>query len=145
MGRLRRLLGLPPAERRLILLALPLVAFVRATLWLVPFRLLRRWQARWAVPKAGAATNEATIPQVVRAVTVASRVIPGATCLTQALAAQLLLARRGHTTTLRLGVGHGPQRRFAAHAWLEHEGRPIIGEFESGRYTPLPAFTGEGR
>jgi hypothetical protein len=145
MGRLRKLLALPSAERRLLLVALPVVAGVRVALWLLPFPTLRRWQARWSVPREDARGAGAVIPPVVRAVTIASRAVPGASCLTQALAAQLLLARRGCPSVLRLGVGRGPGRRFAAHAWLEYEGRPIIGEFEAGRFTPLPAFGGDGR
>ncbi|MFN8536335.1 MAG: lasso peptide biosynthesis B2 protein [Thermomicrobiales bacterium] len=145
MGRLRKLLALSGAERRLLIRALPLVVLVRVALWVLPFRRLRRWQGRWATPAASVRGDEAMIPPVVRAVTLASRAVPGASCLTQALAAQVLLARRGCPSELRLGVGRGADRRFAAHAWLEYDGRPIIGEFEAGRFTPLPTLAGERR
>jgi hypothetical protein len=60
------------------------------------------------------------------AVAVASRFVPKATCLVQALAGQALLARRGHAARLHIGVSK-PEGRFEAHAWLEDEGRPILG------------------
>ena len=74
------------------------------------------------------------------AIEIAARRIPRATCLTQAIAAQLLLARYGNASTLRLGVLTS-SGQFKAHAWVEHNGGivigdvPAIGEF---RLLPLP-------
>ena len=66
--------------------------------------------------------------RVVWAVTAASQRAPGwATCLTQALAVQALLARRGYASSLHIGVMHGDQRELKAHAWVEDEGRILIG------------------
>ena len=41
---------------------------------------------------------------------------------------------------MRLGVAGGPGRAFEAHAWLEHEGRVLIGGPVEARYVPLPAL-----
>jgi hypothetical protein len=76
------------------------------------------------------------------AVEVAGRYVPGATCLTQALALQIWLGRHGQSAALRLGVARGAGERLEAHAWLEHEGRVIIGAAERPRYTPLPPLEG---
>lgn len=47
----------------------------------------------------------------------AARYVPRATCLTQALAGQYLLARRGIASRIRFGVD-ATGAEFRAHAWL---------------------------
>ena len=74
------------------------------------------------------------------AVEATSRRVPGATCLTQALALQILLGRRGQASELRLGVSRGDAPGLQAHAWLESEGQVVIGAAERDRYTALPAL-----
>ena len=54
-----------------------------------------------------------------------SRVVPGATCLTQALALNQLLSNNGHASTVLIGVRKDDDR-FAAHAWVEWRGGPLL-------------------
>lgn len=86
------------------------------------------------------------IEQICRAVRRVSRYIPSASCLTQALAAKILLRRSGHEAKLRIGVAKGAAGDFQAHAWVEVAGRSVIGGSDSQlrRYTGLPEF-GESR
>jgi hypothetical protein len=77
------------------------------------------------------------------AVTAASRYVPGATCLAQALAAQVLLGRTGYPARLRIGVAKGEERKFEAHAWVESQGRVVIGGPGLGRFTPLTTLAGD--
>ena len=53
-----------------------------------------------------------------------------------------LLNRRGITTSLRIGVARR-QDTLDAHAWLEHNGRIILGEAEARTYAPFQPFSGE--
>lgn len=53
-------------------------------------------------------------------------------CLIQSLVLTRMLARRSMPSTLVVGVRATPT--FAAHAWVEHEGRPIL---PPGEYTRL--------
>ena len=64
--------------------------------------------------------------------------LPGATCLTEALIAGVLLRRSGCETTLCFGVsGAAPAGRpFDAHAWLERCGVTVIGA-RAIAYDPL--------
>jgi hypothetical protein len=72
------------------------------------------------------------------AVETAARHMPLAnTCLTQALAAQVLLARRGYPALLRIGVVKGDKDNLQAHAWVESEGEVVIGGYELERYAHL--------
>ena len=60
----------------------------------------------------------------------------GTSCLKEVLVLSRLLARRGVATTLRIGVGRQADA-FAAHAWLEQDGRVILGDGDIDAYTPL--------
>jgi hypothetical protein len=71
--------------------------------------------------------------------TAARHGFPSATCLTQALAVQVLLARRGYPAILHVGVARH-DKELKAHAWVESEGEVVIGGFELERYTPLAAL-----
>ena len=78
--------------------------------------------------------------RIVWAVETAGRTIPGMkNCLVQAVAAEAMLIRAGHPCALRIGVAKNGPDELIAHAWLESEGRVVIGEFELDRYTPLTA------
>jgi hypothetical protein len=69
-----------------------------------------------------------TIDQIVWAVSVASRYLPGEVkCLARALATQILLHRYGYTATLCLGVAKGEKGQLEAHAWVESQGEVVIG------------------
>ena len=104
MERLHKFRCLPSPYRHLLVKSLLLLGLVRVGVWLLPFQTLRRLLAH--VTHAHAASPEgdqASMRQVVWAVTVASRYVPAATCLTQALATQVLLSRsrRSHPSDLR--------------------------------------------
>jgi hypothetical protein len=146
MNRLRNFLRLSSSDRRLLISAALLLGAIVLGLWLLPFLTLQRLLGNLAAPRTSRREAEAfSADRVVWAVTVASRYVPGAsTCLTQALAAQVLLARRGEVACLRIGVARR-EGRFQAHAWLESQGKVIFGGSELGRYAPLPALDGEKR
>jgi hypothetical protein len=135
----RRFCAISGTERLLILRALCLVVGVRLGLSLLPSRVLLRHVNRQlgsASPKrlrAGLSSD-----QIAWAISAASRRVPRATCLTQALAAQLLLAYYGHQSRLHLGVARGEQGEFQAHAWLEVDGRIVIGGRQVDRFSRLP-------
>ena len=72
----------------------------------------------------------------------AARLVPGASCLTQALAGQYLLGRSGVPSTVRIGVRRGGDAGFAAHAWLISEGAVLLGGVDDPqRFTPLTDLT----
>jgi hypothetical protein len=140
MGSRTSFLALPPAERRLIVAAAGLLGGIRIGLWMLPFGAVQRAVrafGRRARPRG--ATGPA-VERIVWAVGAADRFVPRTTCLVRALAAQTLLARFGHASQLRLGVAGGSGRLFEAHAWLERDGRVLIGGLGEGRYVPLPAL-----
>ena len=83
------------------------------------------------------------VHEIARAVRAASRMVPGATCLTQALAGQILLSRAGYDSELRIGVCRHAEHGFEAHAWLEHRGEILLGELgDLSRFTPMAPLQG---
>lgn len=94
--------------------------------------ILRGWATRF-----GYEAN--SVDRLTWAVEVASRRMPGATCLCRALALQHLLARNGHGSELRIGV-EMKDGRFGAHAWLVYGARILIGGSQLGNYDLLCAW-----
>lgn len=58
---------------------------------------------------------------------VGRRMFPNTPCLTQAVVTHGLLLRNGHPSQLRIGVRKDGEGRFGAHAWVESEGRVVVG------------------
>lgn len=132
--RIRSFLNRPASERFLLIKALFVVVAIRGGLSLLPFP---RFHALFERVRAaiGVRRDLMSVPpkaQLVWAVRAASQYVPRASCLTQALAAQLLLERYDYPAHVRIGVArHGEmQGAFQAHAWLESDGAVVIGESE---------------
>ena len=135
MRRLRKFVALSGAERMLIVRALATVLVVRAGVSLLPFRRVRAAVDRHTLTQRPAVRggDPGRIGWAVRAV---SGVVPGASCLTQALAAQLLLAQAGQPSELHLGVKRSEQG-LVAHAWVTSGEVVVVGGEERGAFTPL--------
>jgi hypothetical protein len=136
----RKFRALPVAEKRLVLLTAPVVVGLRVALYVLPSAFIVRSLGHRAFSEArqveAAAVSPNSITRIVEAV---SARVPGASCLTQALSARLLLAHFGYSSRLCLGVARG-SRGFRAHAWLEHDGKVIIGGNIDG-FTRLPELS----
>ena len=144
MRLLRKFLALAPVERRLLVKATCLLTLVQLGLGRVPFTMLRRLVLRDTGDGGRPADGQRQFADlVVWAVTAASRRVPGrTTCLSRALTVQALLARSGCPSRLHVGVIRGKQGEVEGHAWVECEGRILIGgtASEIGQFTPLAAF-----
>src|SRR6058998_3027135 len=142
MTRLGKFLRLAHAERVLLVEATLLLGAIGLGLRLLPFGRLRRLLDRLSRPRHGLrAQARLSAARIAWAVDRASRVVPGArSCLVQALAAQVLLVRRGRHSSVRIGVAHPSGESLHAHAWVESQGRGVLGTPRPGEYTPLPAL-----
>jgi hypothetical protein len=134
--RVRQFAELTAPERRLLLRGLALVAAVRMALWTLPFR--------WVLLVVGA--RRVVLPELAMvrvgrlawAVQAAALRTPGASCLTQAIALQYLMARAGHDAEIHIGVAKDMTRGFEAHAWVEHCSAVVLGDNgELERYAPM--------
>ncbi len=142
MTRLGKFLCLTSSDRHLLVFAAVLLGAIRAGLRVLPFRIVLRLLARATKPSAHRQKPDPpSEDRLIWAVTMASRYMPGTgTCLTQALAAQVMLACRGHPSRLHIGVSGTVRHRLEAHAWVESQGRAVVGGPDHRRFTPLVAF-----
>lgn len=129
-------------ERWLIVEAVVSLGAARAAILLVPFRWIAPWLER--KPRGSGrsiAPDPALTGRVGRAVTTAAHHVPwNAVCLPQAMAAKFMLARRGYTSTLHLGVARTGADDLIAHAWLEAENAIVVGERGIDTVTPVAHF-----
>jgi Transglutaminase-like superfamily len=179
MNGLQAFLRLSGSERRLLVRSALLLAAIRLGLWVLPFQTLLRVLGAVSNARVGSEhsvredsggkdsvsgdpvsedlmgghfASGDSVARVGWAVTRASRWVPSATCLVQALAGQVLLRRRGHLASVRIGVARGErvggQRRrgettpVRAHAWLESGDIVVVGG-DHARYMRLPRVTGD--
>lgn len=135
-GTIGKILALPKGERRLLAHALILVAACRVALHVVPSSRVRHLAARPAVRSPS--LSQFPPERLAWAVGAAARRIPGATCLTQALALHRLLAKAGHAAEIRIGVAKGERGRLDSHAWVVCHGTVLSGDDgDLGRFEPI--------
>jgi hypothetical protein len=143
MGRLRRLARLPAEDRRALLEAAVLLGVAQVVVRLGRFRAVvphlgvcRRETARALAPGA-----RAHVRRVGWSVDAVSRRVPWrATCLTKAMAAKLMLRRRGVPSTLYFGVRQQDGHGIAAHAWLRAGDTIVTGARAIREFTPVATF-----
>jgi len=124
---------------RLLLLAFAYTVAMRLAVWFLPTRsLLRFVRERVEATPTDQPGASASIARIAWSVRAAGRRIPRATCLVEALAVQLMLARSGHRSELRIGVLRDPEGKFAAHAWVEAAGKIVVGGRRGMQYQVLP-------
>src|SRR5919112_6290116 len=145
MEHLNKMLRLSIAERWLLIKAALLLGTIGLGKRLLPFRTLGWLLVRAAgAPTGPRRTNPHPTDTIVWAVQACRlRVLGSNNCLTQALGTQVLLARHGYPAQVHIGVTRREQGRFQAHAWVESEGRVIIGGTGLERFASLTVLEGE--
>jgi hypothetical protein len=141
---LSRFLRLPRAERVLVVQTVLLLAAIRAGLRVFAYATVSGLLGRLSCPIAAKPSGDAVTPErTLELVEAVARRVPAiGTCLTQAMAAHVLLARRGYTSDLRIGVRRDERGHFTAHAWLEHRGTIVLGAAGGEGFSPMPALEG---
>ena len=135
---LRKFTRLTRRDRAMLVRTVSALWMARLATWLLPFSTGRRL----LVGSRRATTPTVTREQVRWAMHHAQRVVPRATCLPQALAAEALLTRGGLPADLRIGVRKEASGKLLAHAWVESDGRIVVGDLPGGVdvYTRLPTL-----
>jgi Transglutaminase-like superfamily len=146
LRKLRTLLRMSGSDRFQVLQVFLLLVGIRLGLGLLPFRVvLKQVQRLGNSPKNWSSRSPVQpISHIVWMVNVSSRYMPGGVkCLARALTTQLLLTRQGYAPDLRIGVAKAATGDLEAHAWIEYEGRVVIGHLKDlSRYIPFPSLEG---
>lgn len=129
MKKILKFIFLPYQNKKLLSQSLIAVSVIRLSLWVFPFKTLNHWLCTFAAADSGDGKVESSvIDNVASAVQICSRHIPYASCLTQALAARTILGLRGQYSQLKIGVDRDENGKFMAHAWVEVDGKIVIGK-----------------
>ena len=130
MGTITKCLRLPVEQKILLLRSFVLLALIRIGLKCLRLHTLlklldciQRSSNRRDLSNSPACSVEA----IAWAVAAATRLVPRASCLTQALAARAMLLSEGLPSSLHLGVAKTEKGALEAHAWLECQGKIVTG------------------
>lgn len=132
-SRVRKFIDLSAADRRLLGLAVASLVKARLAVMFVPVRKILQPVTPWA------SAQDTDTARIGWAVETAGRIVPaGDNCLVRAIAGREMLARRGISSQIRLGVAKNSSDLLRAHAWLECGDRIVTGESERRNYAALP-------
>lgn len=105
------------------------MCLMRLGLWLLPFRVIKNLLSKISPVKFFTKRDEPSVTnKIIRFTRLTSQYVPKASCLTQALAALVLIRLYGQNAELKFGFSISESEKFAAHAWLEMNGRIILGK-----------------
>jgi hypothetical protein len=151
--RLRRLGEIDNYHRALLAEAVASLLVARLVLVFVSFQRIARWLGAFVPPTDPRAVQakvhvEQDAPlarEIGWAVTRAARYVPfKAVCLPQAMAARVMLNRRGVKSVMHFGAARGDNRNeakpFEAHAWLDAVGVEVTGYPVMGEFTEIACF-----
>lgn len=125
MRRLIRFLQAPLSLKLLLVEAYARLCMVAGLLRLTPPSKVQRYWVRTPVTRLGR-LDDKRISEICRAVVIAARYVPGASCLVQGIVGRSMLQRAGCAAQLHLGVSKNASG-FNAHAWLEFRGEALLG------------------
>lgn len=144
---LKRFVDRTPAERVAVLRAGLLIAILQIGLAVLPFRRVMRFACRVGKPRSGSGGSAAAPSQFDRDLAVwaveaaGRRLLSRNPCLPKALAVLILFRRAGEDAELLVGVARDADGPVQAHAWVESEGRVVIGgDVPLEKYTRLPGL-----
>jgi hypothetical protein len=148
--KLRRFGQIGGRRRALVIEAAVWLLLARVALLAVPFpKLARRLGAfvpptdeRVALAGRNGSAREARLAEEVGWATVrAARHVPfRAVCLPQAMAARIMLRRRGIASVLHFGAAKGREKPIDAHAWLDAAGVEVTGYPVAAQFAEIACF-----
>jgi len=149
----RLLLRLGQVDNRRRALLAEAVAYLlaaRLALIFVPFPRLARHLGTFVPPtdarafatRTGIAPDQAQLAEEIGwAVTRAARYVPfKAVCLPQAMAARVMLKRRGVQSVMHFGAAKGTEKPLDAHAWLDAAGVQVTGYPVAENFAEIACF-----
>lgn len=124
MRNLSRVLSLSGSEMLFLGRCLMVVTAVRLGLTLFSYNRVRTVVMRL---DARQSADIADLRRVAWGVAAAARLVPRASCLTQALSGQYILARQGRASNIRIGIERNTGAQLKAHAWLMSGNHVVLG------------------
>lgn len=129
MKKIQKFLHLKSNERYLLIETFLLLNLIRISFLVLKFPALQNILNKISQfnPHEIVCSEELT-DKIVWRVEISSQLSPGGVkCLARALLVHTLMKRAGFNPILRIGVTDNPLKNFQAHAWVEYEGKIVIG------------------
>jgi Transglutaminase-like superfamily len=149
-GKLRRFAEIGGRRRGLLIEAAFWLLASRIALVAVPFPKLARRIGDFVAPsdervtraRRASSDEEARLAAEIGWATVsAARHVPfRAVCLPQAMAARIMLRRRGVASVLHFGAAKGQEKAIDAHAWLDAAGVEVTGYPVAAQFSEIACF-----
>ena len=137
-------------RRALLAEAVAYLLAARLALIFIPFPRLARHLGSFVPPsdpravavRTAAAADDTQVAQEIGwAVTRAARYVPfRAVCLPQAMAARVMLERRGVKSAMHFGAAKGADKPLDAHAWLDAAGVEVTGYPVAKNFSEIACF-----
>lgn len=129
------------AEQKFFFQALLLLAQYRIKLKKVPLKELIAQSQKETRKYQGQQGQSITLHRTCRLIQIAAQLVPFSTCLSNALAGQILFAANQHPSKLHVGVRTTPEKGVEAHAWLTWDGAILLGKLpDIASYKELPSL-----
>ena len=141
-GTIRELLSSPLGDQVRLSVAALLLTVVSIGFRVGSFSRMRRYLLWICDATSRVVPGDPTPKQIVSAVDVADRLVPGhRTCLMRSLTAEGLLRLYAFEPDHRIGVAKETDAEMKAHSWLELGNEVLIGDLEDlSQYDPLPSL-----
>lgn len=131
-------MSLPPDEKALIFKTIILIGFMRFSLAILPLKAVQKLAEHLNNILPESKTGIISTEKISWAVGVISwYLFKEKSCLSQALAAQVLLKQYKYPASVNFGVSKASEKELEAHAWVESGGKIITGKERIDSYTPL--------
>ena len=147
---LRRFARVGNRRRALVVEAVACLLLARLGLIFVPFPKLARRLGDFVPPSdprvlaaraCGSQQDAARAQEIGWAVTRSARYVPfKAVCLPQAMAARVMLKRRGVASVMHFGAARGEDKPLDAHAWLDAAGVDVTGYPVADKFAEIACF-----
>ncbi|ORC32660.1 hypothetical protein B4O97_15995 [Marispirochaeta aestuarii] len=127
--RFKKFFLLTSAEKYLFLSSWLWLSRVRKSLRKKPFKTVLSNVNKLAEKRKSVSNVKISADDISLAVERCSGIFHGnCDCLPKALAGRILFARYGYNTVLRIGAVRSSGSDFTAHAWLESDGKIVVGD-----------------
>ena len=137
LKRIKNFHQLTGPEKQILFLAWRRLWQVRISLWFGSYKQTRSRIEDKINSSATKPNKSVSADGIAYLVTVVSRWVPSATCLTQALVGEWMLKEAGFNTSLHIGIKKGEDKEFEAHAWIELNGEKLLGGTVAEGFKPI--------
>lgn len=141
MKLLDKFLNLPQNKQFLLIKACIFVYVVRFILFIFPIKVVLQYLSYFTKKTHKLNKNNRLSEELIlwAIETVSKFILSTNTCIIKSITAQILLTQHGYKSSLYLGIAKDKvnQKDLQSHAWLESNGKVIVGENMANNYKPI--------